>query len=159
METIPESKKENGNVTKVENVVIATEKIDKNGVQYRRIVSVEGCITEIDAKSLPGYVRYMAGQAVYFTRFGIKEEQKDALQMFGHKKNVPNIVVGREIREDLFQNAVRHIGLALNRLQIIKNEQATGVKTKTSPVNVQYVTWEDEWKGEETITVKPVTVA
>lgn len=153
METIPEKGTENGNVTKVENVVIATEKIDKNGVQHRQIVSVEGCITEIEAKSLPGYVRYMAGQAVYLTRFGIGKEQTDTLQMFGHKKNVPHIVVGREIREDLFQNAVRHIGLALNRLQIIKEEQATGVKTKTDSVNVQYMTWE----GEDTITIKPLT--
>ena len=159
METIPEKETENGNVTKVENVVIKTEKIDKNGVQHRRIVSVEGCITEIEAKSLPGYVRYMAGQAVYLTKFGIGDEKQDAIQMYGHKNNVPHIVVGREIREDLFQNAIRHIGLALNRLQIIKNEQATGVKTKTSPVNVQYVTREDEWEGEEVITIKPIVTA
>jgi hypothetical protein len=145
METIPEI---NGNVTEVEtveNVVIKTEKIEKNGVQHRRIISVDGCITEKEAKALPGYVRYMAGQAVYLTKFGIGDEKQDAIQMYGHKNNVPHIVVGREIREDLFQNAVRHIGLALNRLREIK----VTVEEKEK----------EKWEGEEVVTIKPVETA
>jgi len=146
METIPDSEMKNGNVTtveKVEDVVITTEKVLKNGVQYRKIVSFEGCKTEQEVRYIPGYA---SGQAVWFTKFGIREEQADALQMFKHKQNVPHLVVGREVREDLFQNAVRHIGLALNRLGTIQNVLAS---KKLTP---------ETWKGEEVITVKPTEV-
>lgn len=149
METIPENELENGNVT-VASVTIKTEKFEKNGVQYRHILAIDGCITEIEAKSIPGYVKYMSGQAIYQTKFGTKDEATDAIAMVGHKKNVPHIVVGRVLREDLFQNAVRHIGLALNRLVKVKQEQIAEAAKIADEEALREV-----WEGEDIITIRP----
>lgn len=138
--TKPENK--NGNVT-VEDIIISTEKVVERGVQYRRIISVKGVGTEKEVRHIPGYA---SGQAIWATKFGIREEQTDAVQMYKAKANVPHFVIGKGVREDLFQNAIRHIGIALSRLQEIRTRQ---VKEKIGI----------EWTGNETITVKPITIA
>lgn len=146
VETIPDSEMENGNVTtveKIENVVITTEKVLRHGIQYRKIVSFEGCKTELEVRHIP---RYASGQATWLVKFGIRDEQYDVLQMFKAKDNVPNLEVGKEVREDLFQNAVRHIGIALTRLSTIQSSLSA---KKLTP---------ESWEGEEVITVKPTEV-